>query len=139
MLMTKLIPNCEIETILPMVEKWIQPGSMVVTDEARFYHSLRRDYFHVSVNHSEGQYTSGCFTTNGLENFWSIFKRSIIGTFHNISPQHIQKYADELSFRYNNKGVKNSVLFEKAIRSASKVRVTYKTLTSDRQRLFSKD
>ena len=82
---TKVIPNCEIETILPMVQQWIEPGSMVVTDEARYYHSLRRDYFHVSINHSEGQYLSGAFTTNGIENFWSIFKRSIIGTFHNIS------------------------------------------------------
>jgi len=134
---TEVIPNVETETIRPIVEKWIEKGSIMVTDECRSYLPLNKDYFHVSVNHSEGQYVSGAFTSNGVENFWSLFKRGVIGTFHNISPQHIQKYTDEFSFRYNNKGEKNIALFERAINKAANNRLTYKKLTNARKELFS--
>lgn len=127
---TQVIPNVEAETILPIVEKWVEKGSIMVTDEWRSYQALRDNYFHITVNHQEGQYVSGAFTSNGVENFWSIFKRGIIGTFHNISPQHIQKYADEFSVRYNSRYKSNKILFEKTIKkSAKNGRLTYKELT----------
>lgn len=111
----------------------------MVTDEWQAYNALKKDYFHVSINHQNGQYVSGAFSSNGVENFWSIFKRGIVGTFHNISPQHIQKYSDEFTFRYNNKGVKAIELFKKAIANTEIERTTYKELTSERKKLFSKE
>lgn len=134
---TQVIQNADAETIKPIVDKWVEKGSIMVTDEWRSYNILKSDYFHISVNHQEGQYVTGAFSSNGVENFWSIFKRSVIGTFHNISPQHIQKYTDELSFRYNNKGTKNFVLFERLIKKADNKRLTYKQLLDARKKLFS--
>lgn len=136
---TQVIPNVEAETIKPMVDKWIQPGSMVITDEWRSYSSLKKDYFHITVNHSEGQYANGAFSSNGVENYFSILKRSIIGTFHVVSPQHLQKYSDECSFRYNRKNITNSQLFNLVIKNADLERTTYKELTNEWKDLFPKD
>lgn len=133
---TQVIPNAEAETIKPIVDKWVEKGSIMVTDEWRAYNALKQDYFHVMVNHNEGQYVTGAFTSNGVENFWSIFKRGVIGTFHNISPQHIQKYTDEFSFRYNNKRTNNSELFEKVIKRTTNKRLTYNTLIKEKNYLF---
>lgn len=135
---TEVIPNVEAETIKPIVDKWVEKGSIMVTDEWRSYNALKQDYFHITVNHQAGQYATGAFSSNGVENFWSLFKRGVVGTFHNISPQHIQKYTDEFSFRYNNKSKKNTDLFEKAIKNSGNARITYKKLTNARQELFAK-
>jgi transposase-like protein len=132
---TEVIPNCEADTLKPIVDKWVEKGSIMVTDEHRSYNALKEDYFHVSVNHKDGQYASGAFSSNGIENFWSLFKRGIIGTWHNISPQHIQRYADEFSFRYNQKGKESDVLFNAAVRNCANARITYKELTKG---LFTK-
>jgi len=127
---TLVIPNTEISTILPVVKNWIETGSIMVTDEARQYHkSLDADFFHVSINHSEGQYASGCFTTNNMENFWSTFKRGIIGIYHYVSPQHLQRYATEFEYRYNNRKDSGVEKFETAIKGADSKRLTYDTLT----------
>lgn len=133
---TQVVPNCESNTLVPIVNKWVEKGSIMVTDEWRAYNALKKDYFHVSVNHQEGQYVNGCFTSNGVENFWSLFKRGVIGVFHNISPQHIQKYCDEFTFRYNSKGQKPIKLFERTIKQSVNGRLTYEKLTNARKDLF---
>jgi transposase-like protein len=130
---TEVIPNVEAETIQPIVEKWVEKGSIMVTDEWKSYNCLKDNYFHISVNHSEGQYVSGAFTSNGVENFWSLFKRGIIGVFHSVSAKHLQKYCDEFSNRYNNKNISNIERFENAIKSCANARLTYKELTSSEQ------
>lgn len=126
---TKVIPNADAENIVPLVKQWVEPGSIMVTDEWKAYNALKGDYFHIAVNHSEGQYVSGAFTSNGVENFWSLFKRGIIGTFHNISPQHIQRYSDEFAFRYNRKKSPNHELFNVALQSSANAKITYRELT----------
>lgn len=126
---TQVIPSADAENIVPLVEKWVEKGSIMVSDEWAPYRQLSKDYFHITVNHQEGQYVNGCFTSNGVENFWSLFKRGVIGTFHNISPQHIQRYTDEFSWRYNRKSKKNQELFHKALECCKNNRITYKELT----------
>ena len=96
---TKVIPNVESKTLIPIVEKWIEKGAIMVSDDWKAYRALQQDYFHVIINHSQEEYVRGCFMTNGIENFWSLFKRGIHGTHHRISPQHAQKYADEFANR----------------------------------------
>lgn len=89
---TCVIPNTEINTILPMVKQWVKDGAIMVTDEARQYHkSLDADFFHVSINHNDGEYVRGGFTNNSIENFWSTFKRGVIGIYHFVSPQHLHR------------------------------------------------
>jgi transposase-like protein len=126
---TKVISNTEIGTILPIIQKWVQKGSIMVTDEARQYHkSLDTDFLHVSINHSEGEYVRGGFTNNNIENFWSTFKRGIIGIYHFVSPQHLHRYATEFEYRYNNRKDTGVDKFESAIIGADAKRLKYDTL-----------
>lgn len=127
---TKVVPNVEADTLIPIIEKWIEKGSIMVSDDWKSYKALKQNYFHIVVNHSLGEYVNGAFTTNGIENFWSLFKRGISGTHHSVSPKHVQKYADEFSERYNNKNISNIALFHKLIGKSDKERITYKVLTA---------
>lgn len=126
---TLVIPNTEINTILPVMNEWIEKGAIMVTDEARQYKkSLDVDFFHVSVNHTDGQYVNGAFTTNSIENFWSTFKRGIIGIYHYVSPKHLQRYATEFEYRYNNREDSGVTKFNTALIGADLKRLTYNNL-----------
>ena len=125
---TQVIPDVEAATIKPIVEKWVEKGSIMVTDEWRSYNALKGDYFHITVNHNEGVYVSGAFSSNGLENYWSILKRGIIGTFHFVSAKHLQKYCDEFTERYNKRDISNIERFKKSIEKCENNRLTYQTL-----------
>ena len=126
---TQVVPNSESDTLIPMVEQWVEKGAMVVTDEWTSYTKLQKDYFHITVNHADGQYVYGAFSTNGVENFWSLFKRGISGTHHSVSPQHLQRYCDEFSDRYNQKNRTNIERLQSALDRCSKDRITYRELT----------
>lgn len=126
---TTVIPNTEISTILPMVKKWVKEGSIMVTDEARQYHkSLDTDFFHVAINHSEGEYVRGGFTNNKIENFWSTFKRGIIGIYHFVSVKHLEKYCQEFGYRYNYREFSGVEKFNEALVRVSGTRLTYNRL-----------
>jgi transposase-like protein len=98
---TKVIPNVTGSSLQGAVKEFVATGSTMVSDDWRGYHALKHDYVHVVVNHSNGVYVNGSFHTNGIENFWSLFKRGIIGIYHQVSPKHLQAYADEFAYRYN--------------------------------------
>jgi transposase-like protein len=129
---TQVVPNVEAETLIPIVEKWVEKGSIMVTDEWTSYTNLKKDYFHITVNHSVGQYVNGAFSTNGVENFWSLFKRGITGTHHSVSPQHLQRYADEFSDRYNKCDRSNIARFKNAVKRCANERITYQELINAR-------
>jgi transposase-like protein len=127
---TKVIPNTEIKTILPVVNEWVEKHSIMVTDEARHYHSsLDANYFHVAINHSIGEYVRGGFTNNGIENYWSIFKRGIIGIYHFVSVKHLQRYCNEFGYRYNERELSGAEKFKLALTKVSGTRITYNKLT----------
>jgi transposase-like protein len=84
------------------VRKHIASGSEVFTDEATAYAGLQADYTHRSVNHMR-TYVDGNAHTNTLENFWSLLKRGIKGTYVSVEPFHLFRYAEEQAFRYNNR------------------------------------
>ncbi len=71
---------------------------MVYMDESRSYKGMPN---HQAVNHSVAQWVNGQAHTNGIENFWSIFKRPFHGTFHRMSPQHLDRYVTEFTGRHN--------------------------------------
>lgn len=130
---TQIVPDADGSTLLPIVEKWVEKGSIMVTDEWKAYNVLQEEYFHITVNHADGAYVNGAFSTNGLENFWSVLKRGVIGVFHSISPQHLQAYCDEFSDRYNKKDQSNIQRFESTIKRAPAKRLTYKKVTGRKQ------
>lgn len=93
--------------LVPFVKKVTDEGATVITDDFKGYSALDDDdenYIHKSVNHSAKEYSDGSGThTNNVENFWSIFKRGIIGVYHKTSPKYLQRYANEACYRRNNR------------------------------------
>jgi transposase-like protein len=84
------------------IKKHVEAGSALYTDYLLSYEGLASDYAHKVVDHAV-QYVNGRVHTNGLENFWSLLKRGISGTYISVEPFHLFRYLDEQSFRYNNR------------------------------------
>lgn len=102
------------KTAAELINKHVAEGSTMVTDGYAMYAYLGQDdkFKHVMVDHKVGQYVNGGFHTNGIENFWSLLKRGIFGIFHQVSPQHLQRYCDEFAARYNTRKIKDHERFE---------------------------
>lgn len=84
------------------VHKYVNPLAVVITDGHKGYRGIEETHGgHVIVNHSEGEYVNGPYHTNTVEGFFSLLKRGIIGIYHHVSPQHLHRYCEEFSFRYN--------------------------------------
>jgi transposase-like protein len=75
-------------------------AELVITDEYKAYQSVRKDYRHEVINHIR-EWVRGNIYTNTIENFWSLFKRGIIGSFHKVSAKHLPRYLAEFSYRFN--------------------------------------
>ena len=98
----KAVGDTSARTIISNIEKHVMPQSLVITDDYQAYYRLRHvDFRHESVRHSVKEYVRGSVHTNSIEGFWSQLKRSINGTFHSVSRQHLQKYVNEFAYRYN--------------------------------------
>ena len=111
----------------------MEHGTNVYTDQAPAYQRLNQTYVHEVVNHAE-TYVRGRVHTNGLENFWSLFKRNLAGTYVCVEPFHLERYVDEQVFRFNNRGTKDNPLtdadrFDAVLRNLVGKRLTYKELT----------
>ncbi|MCY4571973.1 MAG: IS1595 family transposase [Gemmatimonadetes bacterium] len=89
-------------TLTGMVTDTTLAGSTVFTDGDRSYDPLKEmGFLHAKVMHSVGEYVRGPASTNGIENYWSHLKRTYVGTYHYWSPEHLDRYVTEYSFRYN--------------------------------------
>ena len=89
---------------------------------------LSRDFFHEFVNHSE-TYVRGNVHTNGMENFWSLLKRSIHGTYVSVEPFHLFRYLDEQAYRFNHRKESDAERFAGILGAVEGRRVTYQGLT----------
>lgn len=119
-IMTKVIPNATRQTIMPLITENVKQGSTVHTDEFQTYKSLAKEgYEHEEVKHHAKEYVKGESHVNGLENYWKLLKSSIASTQVHVSQKHMEKYAKEFEFRYNNR--KNPLrMFPKLVTSFSK-------------------
>ena len=116
-LMTHVVPDTKIKTLLPLIKEHVAKGSTVSTDELRSYNPLRKSgYDHQSVVHSKKQWVKGIHHTNSIEGFWSQIKRSIRGTHIHVSKQHMSKYLGEFEYRYNMRG-KSEIMFARLLLS----------------------
>jgi transposase-like protein len=124
---TEVITDTKATTLKPIIEAMVEKGAIVVTDEWNGYTGLSIDYDHQVIKHNEGKYKHGEFHTNSVEGFWSLLKRGIFGIYHYASPQHLNRYCDEFSYRYNTRKIDDSDRF---MASLTKVngRLTYKQL-----------
>ena len=97
---TQVIPNRRKKALQAEVRKHVEAGSALYTDAPLSYEGLAGDYAHQVVDHAV-QYVDGQIHTNGLENFWSLLKRGISGTYVSVEPFHLFRYLDEQAYRYN--------------------------------------
>jgi transposase-like protein len=105
----------------------IAQGSMLISDEWGGYKGV--DLQHEVINHAES-YVRGLVHTNGIENFWSLLKRGLGGTYISVEPFHLFRYIDEQAFRYNNRKNKDDqARFEAAMKNVAGKRLTYNELT----------
>jgi transposase-like protein len=95
-----VVRNTSRITLQKEVLKQVEHGTNVYTDQLRSYQKLEQNYVHEVVNHAE-TYVKGRVHTNGLENFWSLLKRGLNGTYVAVEPFHLFRYVDEQAFRYN--------------------------------------
>ncbi len=114
-------------TLLPKVVDSVAPGSTVYTDSLGSYTGLQCSYRHEVINHAE-KYVEGRVHTNSIENFWSVLKRTIGGTYIALRPQHLDRYLDEQIFRFNERENEDGPRFAKAVKGADCKRLTYRTL-----------
>ena len=113
----------------PVIAKYLVEGAKLVTDEWGAYNGLDSRYDHSVVNHGRGEYVSGACHTNTIEGFWSLLKRGILGTYHNVSVKHLDYYVKEFQYRYNTKDMSCADRFDETL-SLSDSRLTYATLIS---------
>lgn len=99
---TSVIPNRKKNALQSEVRKHVEAGSALYTDALLSYDGLAGEYAHKVVDHAV-RYVDGKIHTNGLENFWSLLKRGINGTYVSVESYHLFRYLDEQSFRYNNR------------------------------------
>jgi len=95
-----VVRNTKKTTLENNVRKYVLAGSEVLTDELRSYQGLGDTFVHEVINHALA-YARGHVHTNGLENFWSLLKRCIRGTYVSVEPFHLFRYLDEQAFRFN--------------------------------------
>jgi len=124
-----VIPDRTKPVMQENVRPHVEAGSQVYSDEAGDYWRMDSEYAHEIINHAE-EYVRGNVHTNGLENFWSLLKRSIGGSYVSVEPFHLFRYVDEQAFRYNNrKDMKDSDRFDLAVRQILGKRLTWAEVT----------
>ena len=128
-----VIANVNRESLQDRILNQVENGSHVYTDQAIAYSTLQQHYVHEFVNHLEG-YVKGRVHTNGMENFWSLLKRSLHGSYVAVEPYHLFRYVDEQAFRYNNRATKDNPLndsdrFLLAMHNVVGRRLTYAEVT----------
>jgi transposase-like protein len=110
------------------VREHVEAGAAIFTDELLSYDGLESDYRHAIINHAV-EYVDGNVHTNGMENFWSLLKRGLHGTYVSVEPFHLFRYIDEQAFRFNNRKMTDAERFDTGVREIVGKRLTYAELT----------
>jgi len=131
------VANVNAATLKPILLGNINKSATVMTDEHRAYQKAKLgQHFagHETVNHSAGEYSrEGGITTNSVESYFSTLKRGLIGTFHHVGEQHLQRYVTEFDFRYNYRTAMNVTDVERtdfALKGISGKRLTYRRINA---------
>lgn len=130
---TVVIPSRRKKVLQEEVKKHVAAGTALYTDALLSYDGLANEYAHKVIDHAEA-YVDGRVHTNSLENYWSLLKRGISGTYVSVEPFHLFRYLDEQSFRYNNRGTDEKPItdgdrFNLALSQIAGKRLTFAELT----------
>jgi transposase-like protein len=123
-----VVPDREEETLQGVIRANVEHSSILFSDAWKSYTSLYPDFVHKVINHAEA-YVNGNIHTNGIENFWSLLKRGLKGTYISVMPFHLFRYVDEQTFSFNNRKSNDATRFLLAAKQVTGRRLTYKQLT----------
>lgn len=126
----QVVPDTKKRTLQRIVKANVEPGATVHTDESLSYTGLCESFTHEVINHAE-QYVRGNVTTNRIENFWSLTKRTIQGTYVSVEPFHLGAYLDEMTLRFNARKKNDSERFLAVVSAMSGKRLTYRALIGE--------
>jgi transposase-like protein len=125
----EVVPDVKKRTLQPRVKSTVEKGSTLYTDQWSGYHGLDKHFDHQTINHAEC-YVDGRIHTNGIENFWSLLKRGLHGTYVSVDPSHLFRYLDERVFTFNQRDLSDYRRFEAVLQAATGRRLTYAELTN---------
>jgi transposase-like protein len=125
---TTVVSSTRKKALQAEVRRHVEAGSALYTDALKSYDGLAQEYAHGVIDHAE-KYVDGKVHTNGLENFWSLLKRSINGTYISVEPFHLFRYLDEQTYRFNNRNLTDGERFSEAVKGIVGKRVTFEQLT----------
>jgi transposase-like protein len=127
----QVVPDRKRHSLVAFVEDNVEPGAQIYTDEHTAYMALKWEgYKHQAINHSKGSYVDGKISTNGIENFWSLLKRGIHGTYVQVNAEHLFRYVDERLFTYNEREDSDLGRFRTVLSRIAGRRLTYAELTA---------
>src|SRR5713226_3478830 len=113
----------------PIIRERIEAGAAIFSDDLKSYDGLEKDYQHAVIDHAV-EYVKGNVHTNTMENFWSLLKRGLHGTYISVEPFNLFRYIDEQAFRYNNrKEMNDAARFTVVVSQIIGKRLTYNHLT----------
>jgi transposase-like protein len=124
-----VVPNTRRVTLMPRIREHIAPGSTVYTDASHSYHDVSKEYVHAVIDHAV-KYVEGNVHTNSIENFWSVLKRTMAGTYIAARPWHLDAYLDEQIYRFNSRKEKDGDRFVSAVKAADGKRLTWRALVA---------
>lgn len=125
-----VIQDASSDTIHPIIRENVKPGTVLYTDAWAAYRGLSEEYKHEVVDHAV-EYVRGTVHTNGAENFWSLLKRTVKGTYISVEPFHLGRYLDEQAFRFNERENNDSGRFMTVLSSVFGKRLMYSELTGN--------
>lgn len=125
---TMVIEAATRATLQPRVRQHVEEGSSLYSDSHPGYDNMDDTYIRGVINHAE-RYVDGQIHTNGMENYWSLLKRGLKGTYISVEPFHLFRYLDEQSFRFNNRKENDAYRFDLAVTQIVGKRLTYSQLT----------
>lgn len=127
----RAIERTDAATLQGFVRDHAEPGATLYTDEAAAYVGLGRDFDHETVNHSASEYVRGEVHIQGMEALWSMFKRAHKGTFHKISPKHLNRYVQEFAGKHNIRNADTLAQMTLMVLALSGRRLRYRDLIAD--------
>ena len=124
----KVVKSTKKHLLQAAIRAEVEQDATIFTDALASYNGLSENYVHQVIDHAE-RYVDGRIHTNGMENFWSLLKRAIKGTYVSVEPFHLHRYIDEETYRFNTRKQTDADRFMGVLESVSGRRVMFKDLT----------
>ena len=124
-----MVPNQRRNTLQTEIKRHVKAGETIYTDALKSYQGLEAEYVHDMIDHAV-KYVDGNVHTNGMENFWSLLKRALGGTYISVAPKHLTRYCAEEAFRFNERKGTDGTRLNAVMRSVNGKRFQFKELTA---------